>query len=372
MGYNSMLDTWFSSFWYTGILIVVLLGIGMYFHRFFLTGRKYKFGLGAFYFACFMFILFAWLYFNPIYWGYGNGVEVAGLRANGNTVAVMDYILEAGDEASEPTPHYRVQMLDMQTGEKKCRTLVGPNAELYYLDATELLLHRYPDELLFIDVQNGAKKATFSKETLPGIFPEMKAGIDEFHPNYFENGLSVTCKDGKSYYVDYRTRKIEQKPEANKTKPAEGSLRCSDDALVRTEKGSDKYIMRLTGNGWSDKLKKLKTPDDSLINKELEFLDGKLVAVAAADSVMLILHFETTEHKNFRLSALTLDGKKQLWQFRQEDMQFETRDLYTRDKIPVLHFAQATGQPGVLVFSYNKEVLKIETKTGKVLWRTKI
>lgn len=370
MGYNNLLDTWFSSFWYTGLLILLMLAVGMYFHRFFLTERKYKFGLGVLYMAVFMLILFSYLYINPKYWGYGNGVEVADLRADKNNVAVMDYVLEAGDETNDPTPHYRVQLLDMKTGEKKCRALIGQNTTLYYLDADEVLLHRYPDELIFADVNTGAIKALFSKETLPEIFPEMKTGIDQFHPNYFETGLVVTCKDGKTYYVDYRTRQIAPKPERNTTQPAEGTYRCSGDVLSRITGGTEMQCMRLSGSSYGDKLRKLKTVRDSVINTQLEFLDGEFAA--AADSVIIILHFETTEHKHFRLTALTADGKKQLWQMRQEEMQFEDRDIYTHNRLPKLQFAQTTDAPGVVVFSYNKEVLKIETKTAKVLWRTKI
>lgn len=370
MGYNKLLDTWFSTFWYTGGLIVVLLATGMYFHRFFLTERKNKFGLGVLYMAGFMLILFSYLFINPKYWGYGNGVEVADLRADKNNVAVMDYILEAGDETNDPTPHYRVQMLDMKTGEKKCRALIGQNTTLYYLDADEVLLHRYPDELVFVDVNSGETKAQFSKETLPQLFPEMKVGIDQFHPNYFETGLSVTCKDGKTYFVDYRTRKIAPQPEKNKPQQAEGTYRCSGDVLSRIINGSELQCMRLSGNGWNDKLRKLKTVRDSVINTEMDFLDGEFAA--AADSVILIMHYETTEHKNFRLTALSFDGKKQLWQLRQEVMQFEPRDIYTHNSLPQMQFAHTPDEPGVLVFSYNKAVLKIETKTGKVIWRTKI
>lgn len=373
MGYNNLLDTWFSSFWYTGILILVLLTIGLVFHRFFYTDREYKFGLGVLYFIVFMFILFSYLYINPATWGYGNAVEVAGLEANGQSVAVLDYVLEAGDETYDPTEQHRIHFLDLATGKKQNRVFVGAgyNMKGYYGDV--VVFHRNGGQYVFVNGKTARIEQVVDKETLPVQFTELQGGVENLQEDGQNLGLKILAKTGKEFLLRFDNRQLTAMPPPPKSPFVEGAVELEDDVVrvIRDLYPRYTYKLRPLQNG-SDKLKQLYNDKDVLLNPQQEYLDGRFVAMDKADSVLVIQHFETTDHLLFRLTAVSMKDGKIRWQLRQEDMSFAPRERYTKNKLPPMSFIQPGGSADRLLFSYNKEVVLLDMQRGTVIWKTQL
>lgn len=373
MGYNKLLDTWFSSFWYTGILILVLLTVGLVFHRFFYTNREYKFGLGAFYFALFMFILFSYLYINPAMWGYGNAVEVAGLEANGQSVAVLDYVLEAGDETYDPTEQHRIHFLDLATGKKQNRVFVGAgyNMKGYYGDV--VVFHRNGGQYVFVNGKTARIEQVVDKESLPEQFAGLQGGVENLQEDGQNGGLKILAKTGKEFLLRFDNRQLSAMPPPPKSPFVEGEIELGDDVVrvIRDLYPRYTYRLRSAPHG-SDKLKQLHNEQDSVFNPQQEYLDGRFVAMDASDSVLVILHFETTDHLSFRLTAVSMKDGKTRWQLRQEEMQFAPRERYTKNKLPAMYFMQPGGRADRLLFSYNKEVVLLDMQRGTVIWKTQL
>jgi hypothetical protein len=373
MGYNKLLDTWFSSFWYTGVLILVMLAVGMLFRRFFLTDRKYKFGLGVFYFALFMFVLFSYLYINPAMWGYGNAVEVAGLETNGQSVAVLDYVLEAGDEAYDPTEQHRIHFLDLATGKKQNRVFVGAGYDMKGCYGDVVVFHRYGGQYVFVNGKTAQIEQVVDNKSLPKQFTELQGGVENIQEDGQNGGLKILAKTGKEFLLRFDNRQLTAMPPPPKSPFVEGEIELDDDVVrvIRDLYPRYTYQLRPVPHG-SDKLKQLHNEQDSVLNPQQEYLDGRFVAMDKTDSVLVILHFETTDHLQFRITAASMKDGKIRWQLRQEELQFAPRELYTKNKLPVMCFKQPEGRDDRLLFSYNKEVLLLDMQRGTVIWKTQL
>ncbi|TND00503.1 MAG: hypothetical protein FD123_4364 [Bacteroidetes bacterium] len=364
MTYNPFFDTFFSSFWYTLGLMALLAVTGFIFRGPLFVNRKYKGWLGAFYFALTMLLLFLPLFINPNAWGFGPAIDIENIKADDRSAAVFDYILEAGGEGDDPTPMYRVHMIDLKTGEKKFRKLLGPSFELVALTKDAVVAERGNMELVFIDRNDGHELARMNRETLPGLYTELAPGIDQVNIDRYDMTMHVSVITGKHFTISMNDRSISPMTEnARSIKDTAGpNLKAEDGSIRERKKYGEPVLLKLEGQSWNDKVKKLKSPDDSIINMQLEFLDGKFAGVNEKLQVAFILHYETTKNLHFLLSAVSLDGKKVLWQIKQKDLTVEERE------IPALVCTAMAESLDGLLLSANGTVMLIDAATGKVSW----
>lgn len=368
MSYNSFFDEYFSSFTYTLVVMGLLLAAGLVFRKQLWTARKYKGWLGAFYFALFMVLFFLPAIINPNTWGFGHAVNIETLRTDGNTLVVLDYIMEAGGEGDDPTPMYRVHLVDAATGEKKLRKLAGRGYELIGVGKDAIVLERFNSELLYLDRSDGHEIAYINRETLPGMFPELAMGIDQMNIDNHAMEIYAVAINGKAYSVSLADRTIREKTSrAISIRDTAGPAFLVEEHEIRDRKQyGQPRIIGLHGKDWADKIRLLHAANDSVMNPKLEFLEGRFIALDGMSRIAYILHYETTEKMKFLVTAVNMDNAQPLWQVRQAALPFETRELP-----PEIRWTFSPAQQGIFI-SANGTVLLLDGKTGKLKWSQRL
>lgn len=361
MNYNSILDPFFSNWWICFGTLFGLLAIGLVFRKPLYFNRKYKVALGFLYFSLFLLGLFSILIFNPTEWGYGKSIGMKSLMVSGNELYAMDYRLMGGGEADDPEPYYRIHKLDAGTGEKKFRFLAGAGAELSRI-TNDAIVCRLINELVFFSKADGSLIAEWSDETLPGLYPELSAGIDNFSPYNSGEGMPVTGLDGRSWLLDPENRRIQEQKNDRRRKPLEEKSNAYSFNEYGIKKG-DHEIIRLRNQG-NEKREQLYADNDSLLNRDLYFIDGRPVAIDMKDSCFIILHYTTTTHLECIVSCLSLDCKKLKWEIRQSGLGKEAYE-YPPD---ICYTPSETGE--IFYLGIQDEVIAIQVRDGKIRWRT--
>ena len=107
--------------------------------------------------------------------------------------------------------------------------------------------------------------------------------------------------------------------------------------------------------------------DGSSISPALVFLDGNIAALDTKDSCLVIASYETLNDEKLVLTGLSTDGTRKLWELRQASL---NADFLYSDNHGLYYAAEpATGS---FFFNVGTEVIAIEMKSGKVLWRMKM
>lgn len=363
MNYSPPLDAFFSSPYLSFGTIFGLVILGFIFRKPLFINRKNKTALGFLYFGVFLAGIFTILIFNPMYFGYGKPIGMKQALVNGNSVFILDYRLMAGGEGDDPTPFYRVHVVDVKSGEKKRRFLVGDNAEILFVNGNEIVVRKV-NEPYFYNAETGKLNCSWTAETLPALYPELKTGVDQLQLS--GSTFTVTSKDGRQWMLnmmDHTITSAENLAAAWKSisiDPQE--FFAKDDGFYKMKPdGMDQEFISLSGNDGNDKRKQLRNASDSLLNKDLYFVEGIPLAASEKAGALVILHYTTTDKMNFILTAFSLDGKKQLWEFEQKNIHPNTTDSPTEtcwayDK-----------NSGLLIFCMEDEVMAVNIGDGKIM-----
>lgn len=365
MDYFAPLDVLFSSGWLSFGVLFGLAALGLLFRKPLFYNRKNKGWLGFLYAALFMGGLFTILIFNPTYFGYGKSIGMKQAMIEGNGLYILDYRLQAGGEGDDPTPYYRVHVVDLKSGEKKKRFLIGPSADILFVNGKEIVVEEY-GKPHFYNAETGKLISAWSEETLPELYPELKPGVAQMQR--YDEWVKVTSKDGQQWVLNMRDHKItsqENLPSSwQNTKGNSHPLEATEDGFLRETDGQKDYAssISLEGKTYDDRRKQLRNSSDSLLNKELFFVEGRPVAVSEKDNVLIILHYETTDKMNFIITGVSLDAKKKIWELRQTTLH------PNGDDTPTETCWTSDIASGILIFCAEDEVITIRMKDGEIFW----
>lgn len=361
MSYNAVFDAFFGNPWISFGTLFGLLILGIVFRKPLYVNRKPKFAFGAVYFILFMFGLFMILYINPSTFGYGYAEGIKDVRTGNNHVFVMDYVIEAGGEGVDPTYHNRIHVINKKTGEKVCRFLVGPDAHIIFIDDEHIVMERYSQVRIYTWM-NGSCIAEWTTETLPELYPELAGGVDQLSVSEEDAAIEVTGLDGRSWTIGFVDRKATPAVEKKFVYVPSNKLEIRNEYLVYNDDVNPDYLFSIAGKQWDDKRKQLRS-QDSLLNPELFFLEGKPIAVSNSDSVLIILHYTTTEKSSFLLTAVQLDGLNSLWSYSQKSLLPEAESAE-------LEIASDISESGHQLFvAADNKVVCLDVVTGKEIWK---
>lgn len=362
MDFTNALDTFFSSGWISFGTLLGLLTVGIVFRKPLFQRRKQKKTLAIIYFTIFLGGFLAIILINPMYWGYGRSSGVKNSTYADGSLYVMDYRLGGGSDTEDPIPFYRINAVDAASGLKLFRFVVGSYGQIIFVSKNEIVCKEY-EEIVFYSRKDGSKVASWSKETLPELFPELAAGIDNFEMDLFDASLPVlrvTTLDGKSWQLYLPDRRIWGEKPVPPLPPLYWKI--ENDRLVR----EGMTALRLKGKNGEDKRKQVCLPNDSVPNPSLFFIEGCFIGADKQNQCAVILHYETTNHTGWMLSGISLDGKRELWKHRES----EIRD--SRSDFPLENCWSEDEQNGLVFFTSKDETYCLRMKDGTVLWRRKL
>lgn len=365
MSYNTLLDTWFSvPLLSYGIPAALFVAVLLFRDRLY-AKKPFAFLRGAAFMAIPVFLIFLKALINPVCFGFGHPDGITGVHVLNGNVYVVDYVLTMNTRTVAGETYDRVHILDEATGEKKIRFRVGFDGRVIGLHGDSLAISRY-SEVGYYSIRDGHSFATYNELTLPGFYPELSAGVDNFSWADGRNVMRISSRDAKTWLLFTQTRQII---------PSKENGVIYDDAPTNKLYIHQHNIRRDSEHGGRDVIKLFYTSenqhkmfatndDDSLLNKDLFFIDATPIAINRRDSSFVVLSYETTDDQKFILTCISFDGQHQLWQTKQTDL--NPTYLF---KAPHEVATGADEENEKLFVAIYKEIISLNMKDGKVLWR---
>jgi len=368
MSYNNALDTFFSN-WLLNLGILAVIMILLYYIRSkFITFRK----VTVFFNLLFPLIIFFWVFtfllLNALYLGYGHPKGVTGVILSENRLFVVDYLLGGGSRATSPTKYARIHILDPETGKKTLRFSTGEAGELTGIKGDSLIF--YGEDLLKIfSSSNGKLIGKLSRKTLPDVFPELSAGIDNVMISRSEKVLELRTLDGKRFNLSMETASIYPELKNNKKdeKSKDRIIFINNEMEIKTNIGpAGTQLLTLGGDDVNQEIRCVKGKNGKKLNDN-EFLMGKFIAVSEKENCFVILSYETTKKTGPILTCFTLDGKDKLWELRKELLKVE--DDF---EDPLTIESALDNNSEKLFIAMKDEIISLNIKTGDIIWRQKL
>lgn len=371
MTYNSFLDTYFSSKWFGyGVpgLIIIVLAI---FKKRLYDEKKNKFVWMATFYALPFLLAITYALINPIYWGWGNSLEVDQIKFEQGKLYVLDYTLSGGGRNTEAEQCERLHVLDVNNGAKQIRFRVGDQGEFVGVHGDSVCIARYNDVAYFSNA-TGHLFAVYDRETLPKYFPQLAAGVDNYIWGDGRGVMEINALDGTNWNLYTATGTLVSDDKQKKDGPREEyvptHLLSIHEREIRIDDGPGATtFLELDGVNENQHKRFIKNRNDSILNPDLFFLDGMPFGLDVKDSCFFVLHYETLKKEKFLISCISLDGKRLLWQIKQSEL----NSTYKFPE-PVLPTTEADEANHRIFFNVGTEIFAANMKDGKILWRTKL
>ena len=390
MTYNDFLDTWFGSGWLSyGIPLLLFTlyaaySVGRYI-KWFSSRNQNNDSLKKAHSRKIMSILIEiaavvaivmiviGIYsFNKNNWGYGRPAGIADVQYTNGKVYVMDF-LKSGGSASKfgyyvPPKYYRLHVLDPEAGDKKIRFMIGTDLPLLSVNGDSACISR-DSEISYYSGSDGRRIVTYSKETLPSLFPQFSAGIESFNWYLNHDGelMQAVTMDGAKWILNTATgivsRSDGKEPDVNI--PA-NKFYLDDECIRVGGKSNASGSVSLSIKGHDEPQRHIYNSRDSIMLNDVAFIYGRPVAIDLNDNSFVVLHYQTTKKEQIILTCISLDGKKILWELKQSDLNPDFMLRSTHHDVVSISYDEDQGK---MFFNINCEIFAVDMKDGKVLWR---
>lgn len=376
MNYSPFWDTWFSNPWLSfGIPAAIF--IGCVFMNLQLSGKKNskdtsrKRKRGFFTFLAIAFPICIMMVNGELkqsFFGYGNSKNIVELQYINGKLYAIDYLKTMGGKTSSGIKYYRIHIVDPATGKKERRFLVGAGAKLLRVTDKYAYIGHYSD-LWIYDVNTGKRVSKYNEKTLPKLFPELAQGVDNMHVNDETLMITISCKDGRTRYLNPLSGQITEKdPNKNRTtyQPT-NKLRLDGNEIKMDDSDYGSEYLDIEAKNDDGKRARIYNSNDEVLYKDLSFLNGRPVVINPVDSSFVVMHFENTENEQFILTCLKLDGSKMLWEIKQTSLNPTYRFKNYKESVSITDDGN-----GKMFFGIAGELFCVDLKDGKMLWKAQL
>jgi len=360
MTYNPALDWAFSSLW-KGLELLGVYLLVIYFIRRWVFPKSEKAWKSA---MLYFVIPFLWIMFigevEPRAMGYGKAVGIVKIQLFEGRLFVKDYIKTSGSKTTWGEKIYRLHMIDPKTGKKMVRFNLNGSGHVIGIKHDSLVLS-YPNAVVFFSATRGNILLIWDAETLPRLFPQIHAGINDLSVS--DNEINATALDGnrwtlniadghlRPYTGDNRDRHETQKGEdPNEHRTGKHNRPSQEKRVALCHKAENEHQYFLCGH------------KDSARNNEL-FLDGKIIASSVKNGCFIIMHYETITKLKAIFTCMSLDGRKKIWEVKQSLLSTENN----KEPLDIIHFMDEDDS--VFLVAIENEIIALQLKDGAVLWR---
>lgn len=362
MTYSPFLDRIFGTPWGAALVLLLLLGLTVGLYRWIARRRNHK-GSGLLWIVGST-VAFIWImsvmHFNPTWWGFGPTVQFTDARVDAASVVLLDYRNESGGEHDEPTPHYRVHLLDRRDGRPVFRALVGSAARLVGLTPTHVVVRRDVGQYVYVDRNTGKVVARLDKDSVGTLVPGLaQEGVLEWE-GADNTAIRLRTQDGRALWVSVLERTVHtERPEAPAPSPAP-AVSDGGSEVKASANGRALLGIRATGDDRRKRVYPLADPSDP---REEPYLDGQFVAVGGSGPIAVVRHATTITRERPVLTGVSLRDGAPAWTLPSELL----RPASASGEARVVTSASLDGT--VFAVAVDTRVLLVELETGRVLWQ---
>ncbi len=364
MNYNYVLDGFFSYPWLDYGIIVIYLALIVVFCKKLIADKSWLFRT-----LITIVVPFVWVItlsqLNPGLLGYGRGKGIDRIMSDKGKLLVIDHLVAAGSKVSAGSPCYRLHILEPKTGDKIRRTslfnIYKPGRVSFGGDT---MILTQPDEVLFYSTATGKKINTWSVKTLPGLFPQLKAGIDRLEPGNATDKIVINSPDGNKWVLNIPGNSISAyEGVTNGAQQPTGKLYLDENGIRRDDRRFGTTVVTYGNVKGSDHKMMLMGPD-TVLNRRISFLHGSIIAVSEKEGCFVIRDFDDTRETGAGFVCMSLDGQRKLWEVREKALRPGTmpekhaNTSFSIDEVNHIFFA-----------NLKNELFAINLGDGKVLWR---
>lgn len=260
----------------------------------------------------------------------------------------------------------RLYIVDANTGEKQFRDFIGHKGEILAAE-NGLLLYSDEESYYLLNVSTNKIVKTFSKETLPQLYPQTAPGIGEIDFGNGENGIStmllnVTSKNGNRFYIDpfsgkiadsafdVPTRRLFFEHNFESIKIAGDSVTPKKSVAFNTKNGSVASNL-----GFYYKQAWTNSPNGKT------YIYPQFMAAYLKDGIIVFKSFDTTDKTSFTVTAVEDMNLKEVWNIKESDLQSGNNELK--------HWTKYKSN---LIFNLDDYFYSVDVITGKVNWKKRL
>lgn len=294
-------------------------------------------------FGLMFFLIFFMSMINTDLLGAGYIKKFDELAIREHALIAIDH-LNSGDGEGNSWEHYRLHGVELPSGKKLFRTLLGVNyIGIAGYSQNTVWIEVNGEAFEGYDLTTGKKTAKVTKEILATKIPELSVGVESYSFLKNKNTLDVRAKNGLTYEVDaLKLTVITQKNEAAMQSEIQPPFKLS--SSVR---------------------KKIIGKNDRVLNPNLELIEGEILANYPDLKIVTAIGFESTDKKIFTLYGLSFEGKV-LWQISQSELKLE--DFYSTQN----YYNGSIKFDQNLVVGVSGFLVSIDIKNGQVEWKERL
>lgn len=246
--------------------------------------------------------------------------------------------------------YYKLHVIDIQTGKQLLKLNMGKDKIrfLQLKDEFVLLQLRRTATPVFrvLNVFSNEVVREYSNQTLVELFPEFLPGVaDEIDYREGNNLLKAYSKDGKEWYID----------------PFKHVILSHDEVknLPETQKRPPRFSLE------GDKIKYIEDYKTDHVNKDLPFIEGKLLAIDNDQRKFFIASYKTTDKTEPTFYCLSF-GQQILWKTDPVKLNFKTVAKKFAD------FDVASIIADNVFFNFGGFIFLANHDDGTIIWQTEL
>lgn len=280
-----------------------------------------------------------------------------------NYIALTDHYVTHSKGGRSKT-HRRMYLIDANKGDVLFRKPTkGKVQRIVWVGDQIMLKSGYKSQYFSL---GGKSRLAFNKAKLKNL-PELKSGIYKQGYNALTDQLWVVNKKGEKFYYNAQTLKREPQGTPKVNQKAFVKVPHLSKVRFRFRKEKQRYDQRMyCPVSLRGRTRKQLRVNAQTVDKY--FLFGKLILCFPTMDLALISSFETTDRKKIKLTAVSTNTGKTLWEYTQD--QLDVKDRHSRP-VPKITYIIPTGDHD-LTLLIGGFLLRMEAKTGKVRWKTRL
>lgn len=324
------------------------------------TAKKVLMGVSVGLFVLMFVVMIFMGIVNPAVFGYGflqDDFHVVTQR--GNILWGEDSLLVGDGEGGIPTEIYRIHGIDLDTGKRLFRGLMGADFEIIGTKGSLVWVEK-DRQYVGLDFYTGTEKIVLNDQTLVQHSPQLKNGIYTFDLNRETLLLHVTAKDGTELSIDPSADfPLPQGDSASQSEPSH-TYEVEDDRIV-----GGKWN---TAFSFSDAAKKqLLDGNGRVLNNDLFFLHGRFLQFDPGSERIFIVSTPTLDEGNNQFIVRCMTSKGALvWEIQSSAL--EESNFMNIDAHPGAAFIYKDQ----FILTVGNTLFSMNISDGHIRWKNRL